>query len=83
MCESGINIDQLKLSIGQVDDALALTQQWTEQLHHLADHGHRADASAPLAQVTVMLGEARGRLDAAIEALEGETPGPGVSVELV
>ena len=53
MCESGINVAQLKLAVGQSDDALAMVQQWLEQLHHLADHGKRADVSAALAQARV------------------------------
>lgn len=85
MCESGINIGQLKLSIGQIDDALALSQQWLEQMHHLADHGKKTEASTELAQATVLLGEARGKLDAAIDALEGRSASDddGVEVELV
>jgi hypothetical protein len=85
MCESGINIGQLKLSIGQVDDALSMSQQWLEQLHHLADHGKKSEASKELAQATVLLGEARGKLDDAISALEGRSPSDddGVEVELV
>ena len=82
MCEHGINIDQMKLAIGQSDDALGMVQQWTEQLHHLADHGHRHDASAALAQASVLLGETRAKLQAAIDDLEGETD-DSVSVELV
>ena len=71
MCEQGVNVGQLKLAIGQSDDAIAIVQQWLEQLHHLADHGKRADVSAALAQAGVLLGEARGKLDAAIADLEG------------
>jgi hypothetical protein len=82
MCEHGINTDQMKLAVGQCDDAVALVQQWLEQLHHLADHGQEEAASADLAQATVLLGEARARLDSAIEALEGEDTSD-VSVELV
>jgi hypothetical protein len=82
MCEHGINIDQMKLAIGQSDDALGMVQQWMEQLHHLADHGHRHDASAALAQASVLLGETRGKLQTAIDDLEGETD-DSVSVELV
>ena len=52
MCEHGINLDQMKLAIGQSDDALAMVQQWLEQLHHLADHGKRPEASAALAQAS-------------------------------
>ena len=46
MCEHGINIEQMKLAVGQADDAIALAQQWLEQLHHLADHGHQPARAA-------------------------------------
>jgi hypothetical protein len=82
MCEQGVNVGQLKLAIGQSDDAIAVVQQWLEQLHHLADHGKRAEVSAALAQAGVLLGEARGKLDAAIADLE-EAPKDGTTVELI
>jgi hypothetical protein len=82
MCEQGMNIGQVKLSVGQADDELALVQQWLEQLHHLADHGHQAEASVDLAQAGVLLGEARSKLESAIDALEGHA-GSDVKVELV
>jgi hypothetical protein len=78
-----VNVPQLKVSVGQVDDAIALSQQWLEQLHHLADHAKNADASAGLAQAGVLLGEARGKLEDAIDALEGRSSAPDVTVELV
>jgi hypothetical protein len=83
MCEQGVNVGQLKLAIGQSDDALAVVQQWLEQLHHLADHGKRPDVSAALAQAGVLLGEARGKLDDAIADLEGPSAADGTTVELV
>ena len=83
MCESGINIPQMRISIGQVDDAVAMTQQWLEQLHHLCDHGKKHDASVELAQANVQLGEVRAKLDAALEALEDGAPSPDVTVEVV
>lgn len=82
MCEQGVNVGQLKLAIGQSDDAMAVVQQWLEQLHHLADHGKLPTASAALAQAGVLLGEARGKLDAAIDDLEG-TPRDTATVELL
>ena len=82
MCETGINIGQMKLAVGQSDDALAMAQQWLEQLHHLADHGKRSEVSAALAQANVLLGEARGKLDAAIADLEG-APKDSTTVELI
>jgi len=83
VCENNVNVPQLKLSIGQTDDTLALAQEWLEQLHHLADHGHKHEASAELAQATVLLGEARAKLEAAVDALEGRAAAPGVTVELI
>ena len=83
MCEHGINLDQMELAIGQSDDALAMVQQWLEQLHHLADHGKRPEASPALAQANVLLGEARGKLDAAIGDLEGRSAEDSTTVELV
>jgi hypothetical protein len=70
MCEGGINTGQMKLAVAMINDALALSQQHLEQLHHLADHGRRAATSAELAQVTVMLGEAREKLDSAVKQLD-------------
>jgi len=83
MCETGVNVGQLKLAIGQSDDAIAVVQQWLEQLHHLADHGKRPQTSAALAQAGVLLAEARGKLDAAVADLEGNSGDSGVNVELV
>lgn len=82
MCEHGINVDQMKLAIGQSDDALGMVQQWMEQLHHLADHGKRPATSASLAQVSVLLGEARAKLESAIDGLDGDTA-DSVTVELL
>ena len=69
MCEGGINTGQMKLAVAMINDALALSQQHREQLHHLADQGRRVATSAELAQVTVMLGEAREKLDSAVSSL--------------
>lgn len=82
MCEHGINAEQLKLAIGQSDDALAMVQQWLEQLHHLADHGHRTASSIAIAQASVLLGEARAKLEAGVNELDSDAS-DGVNVELV
>lgn len=82
MCENGLNLDQMKLSITQVAESLGLAQEWLEQLHQVADKGEQPAASAHLAQVTVMLGEARERLDDALADL-GHDGHQHVKVELV
>ena len=83
MCENSVNVPQLRVSIAQVDDAIALAQQWLEQLHHLADHGKKPDTSTGLAQANVLLGEARARVEIAIKALDGGSEDEGITVELV
>jgi hypothetical protein len=84
MCENNINTGQLKLSIAQTGEALALAQEWCEQLHQLADKGGEKATSAHLAQVTVMLGEARERLDQAVNEIgSGGSGHHEASVELV
>ncbi len=83
MCQKGVNTDQLKIMIGQSDDALALVQQWLEQVHHLADHGGLTHPSAAVAQATVLLGEARAKLELATDQIDGDVGGPDASVELV
>ena len=83
MCETGINIDQLRMSITQTEQTLGLAQEWLEELHHLADHGKKHDASVELAQATVLLGEARVKLEKAVDRLDGAAPAEGVTVELV
>ena len=64
--------------IAQADETVALAQKWLEQIHHLADHAGLAAESALVAQSTVLLGEARSRLESAIEDLESETGGSTV-----
>ena len=83
MCQKGVNTEQLAHMIGMADDALAMSQQWLEQIHHLADHGGLTDPSASIAQASVLLGEVRAKLEDAIELARGEQPGPDASVELV
>jgi len=79
MCEKGLNTEQLRMMIGQADNSLAISQQWLEQLHHLADHASIHDASTYLAQATVLLGETRAKLEEALDSVEGNS---GSSVDI-
>jgi hypothetical protein len=83
MCQKGVNTDQMKLMIAQAGDQLGMAQQWLEQIHHLADTGDLTEASAEVAQASVLLGEARSKLEEAVERLEGDVSGPDVKIELV
>jgi len=83
MCQKGVNTDQMKLMIGQAGDQLGMSQQWLEQIHHLADHGQLEGVSTLVAQASVLLGEARTKLDSATDVIDGDVGGPEVGVELV
>jgi hypothetical protein len=82
MCEKGVNTDQMRLMVAQVDDSLAMAQQWLEQIHHLADHASLHDGSVAVAQATVLLGETRAKLDTAMNSF-GSQSDDGVTVERV
>ncbi len=84
MCQKGVNTSQMRLMVGQTDDALAMAQQWLEQLHHLADHAELTEPSVSVAQASVLIGEARAKLGDAADKLDGPPDaGPPASVELV
>ena len=83
MCTNGINIDQLRQQITAAEESLGLAQHWLEDLHHLADSGHQHEASTEVAQVTVLLGEAREKLERACDSLGSEGSNGEVTVEVV
>ena len=83
MCEHGVNTDQMRLMIAQLDDSLAVSQHHLEQIHHLADHAGLHDPSINVAQASVLLGETRAKLEAALDALERDQDEGGVTVELL
>ncbi|TLM98651.1 MAG: hypothetical protein FDZ75_01875 [Actinobacteria bacterium] len=83
MCQKGVNTDQMKLMIAQANDALGMAQQWLEQIHHLADHAGLDTSSAHVAQASVLIGEARAKLEDSAEELDGQGGGTDASVELV
>jgi hypothetical protein len=82
MCNKGVNPDQVKLMIGQSDDSLGMAQQWLEQIHHLADRGGFQEPSVEIAQASVLIGEARAKLQNAADLISGADASEA-SVELV
>lgn len=83
MCQQGVNPDQLKIMIGQANDALGMAQQWLEQIHHLADRGDLTNPSATVAQASVLIGEARAKLQNATVEVDDAGSDSDASVELV
>lgn len=82
MCKNGANKQQLKSMISMSDENIALSQAWLEKVHHLADHAG-FEASIEVAQATVLLGEARAKLEAAIDLMDAKPADSGVEVSLV
>ncbi len=82
ICETGIHVGQLKLMIAQADETVAQAQKWLEQIHHLADHANLDVSSAAVAQATVLLGEARAKLETAVGSADAR-PDDGVTVSRV
>lgn len=82
MCNNGVNTNQLKSTIEQIDECIALNRRWTHRLFHLADDGGQDKTAAKLKEVQSLLDDARALLDEARDAVDDDSSS-GVSVELV
>lgn len=84
MCTNGVNTDQLKATIEQIDESVALNRRWTHRLFHLADSGGQTKTAARLKEVQTLLDEVRALLDEAGDAVDADAiSGDSVTVELV
>ncbi|MDO4850962.1 MAG: dynein gamma chain protein [Actinomycetota bacterium] len=70
MCVNGVNTNQLKSTIEQIDEAVALTRRWTHRLYHLADDGGQDKTAKALKEVQGLLDEARAALTDANDAVD-------------
>ena len=70
MCVNGVNTNQLKSTIEQIDAAVALTRRWTHRLYHLADDGGQDKTAKALKEVQGLLDEARAALTDANDAVD-------------
>ena len=70
MCVNGVNTNQLKSTIEQSDEAVALTRRWTHRLYHLADDGGQDKTAKALKEVQGLLDEARAALTDANDAVD-------------
>ena len=82
MCTNGVNTNQLKATIEQIDETIALTRRWTHKLYHLADDGGQDRTAAVLKEVQGLLDETRALLTDASDAVD-EDDTSNISVELV
>ena len=82
MCSNGVNTNQLKATIEQIDESVALNRRWTHRVYHLASDGSMPKTADKLQQVQQMLDDVRALLDEAMEAVEDDDSNI-TSVELV
>ena len=84
MCTNGVNADQLKAAIEQVDEAVALSRRWTHRCYHSADEGQLPKTAAKLREAQSLLDEVRALFEEAGDIVDRESAAvDSVTVELV
>ncbi|MDR0347254.1 MAG: hypothetical protein LBH56_02640 [Coriobacteriales bacterium] len=84
MCTNGVNINQFKATIEQIDEAIALTRRWTHRAYHAADDAQQPKTAQTLHKAQCLLDDARALLSEAADTVEQEAAASaGVSVSLV
>lgn len=84
MCTNGVNVDQFKMMLEQMDDQVALNRRWTHKLFHKADDNGHENTAAVLKEIQGLMDEARALLTDAQDALDKDaSSAPGVTVNLV
>lgn len=83
MCTNGVNTNQLKDTITQIDETVALCRKWTHRMYHLADNGQMERSAKALAAIQSQLDDVRAALSDAQDAVDADDADTGVTVELV
>lgn len=83
MCANGVNTQQLKDTVTQIDETIALTRRWTHRMYHLADGGSMERAAKKLQEVQSALDDVRALLDEAQDAVDRDDKDNGVTVTAV
>lgn len=83
MCANGVNTQQLKDTVNQIDETIALTRRWTHRMFHLAENGQMGRTTAQLQKVQAALDDVRQMLDEAQDAIDRDDADNGVTVTAV
>ncbi len=84
MCTNGVNADQFKMMLEQMDDQIALNRRWVHKLFHTADDAQYKKTAASLKEAQGLLDDVRALLTDAQDAFEKDvSDASGVSVKLV
>lgn len=79
MCTNGVNTNQLKATVEQIDETIALTRRWTHRLYHLADDAQMERSAKALQNIQSLLDEVRAQLDEAQVAIDKDDEGLGTA----
>ena len=83
MCANGVNTQQLKDTVTQIDETVALTRRWTHRMYHLADGGQMERSAKQLQKIQFALDDIREMLDEAQDAIDRDDADNGVTVTAV
>ncbi len=83
MCTNGVNTQQLKDTVTQIDETVALTRRWTHRMYHLADNGNMERTAKQLQKIQSTLDDIRSMLDEAQDAIDRDDADNGVTVTVV
>lgn len=84
MCTNGINTSQLKTTLEQIDETVALTRRWTHRMYHLAEDASFERSAKKLKTIQSLLDEVRAELDEVQNCIDKDDEASSeVSVNLV
>ena len=83
MCSNGVNTQQLKDTVTQIDEAVALTRRWTHRMYHLADNGQMERTAKQLQKIQNMLDDVRAELEETQDIIDRDDADNGVTVEVL
>ncbi|MDR0515398.1 MAG: hypothetical protein LBG81_09640 [Coriobacteriaceae bacterium] len=84
MCTNGVNANQLKMMLEQLDDQAALNRRWTHKLYHTAEDAGLEATSVILKEIQGLFDEVRALLADAQDAVDKDSSNAsGITVELV
>lgn len=82
MCENGVNVDQMRISLEQSQTTLGLVGGWLGDSAHRLGHASRDDVAGSLAEARKLVDEAAAIVASAITDLDAQ-PAGSVTVERV
>jgi len=83
MCTDGVNSDQMKTNLEQIDEAVALSRRWLHRAFHTLEDTQMLKTAAKLRDAQSLLDDVRALLSEACESIEAEAALSDVTVQVV